>query len=245
MGFHGTDFFLGDSLFYSAVDTAFAVSPHVADLAERRIKKRPVLLPNPVAVDFFNPGAAAIGSQSKLTIAASGRLVGWKGFHVLVDAVAYLRAANIPVEACLAGEGPEREALEKQIDSAGLNKEFKLVGKLDPESLRAMLRNSTVYAAPSIGMEAFSIAALEALSVGLPLVATDQIGLTAYLTERDYLSCPARDARALAQKLTIALKRQRDSAWTDQAARHKRIREQFAPEPIAARLVEIIEQIRK
>ncbi len=45
MGFHGTDFFSGDRRFYGAVDAAFAVSKRVADLAEKRVGQRPVLIP--------------------------------------------------------------------------------------------------------------------------------------------------------------------------------------------------------
>ncbi len=56
MGFHGTDFFAGDRHFYPVVDAAFAVSRQVADLAEAHVGKRPVLIPNPVDVDFFAPG---------------------------------------------------------------------------------------------------------------------------------------------------------------------------------------------
>ena len=53
MGFHGTDFFPGDTKFYGAIDAAFAVSPSVAELAEQRVGRRPVLIPNPVDVGFF------------------------------------------------------------------------------------------------------------------------------------------------------------------------------------------------
>ena len=59
MGFNGTDFFAGDALFYPAVDAAFAVSPTIADLAEKRTGRRPVLIPNPADLDFFTPGDEA------------------------------------------------------------------------------------------------------------------------------------------------------------------------------------------
>ncbi|MEI9998462.1 MAG: glycosyltransferase [Verrucomicrobiota bacterium] len=72
MGFHGTDFFAGDRRFYGAVDAAFAVSRRIADLAEKRVGRRPVLIPNPVDLDFFSPGPTP-APDGDWHLVASGR----------------------------------------------------------------------------------------------------------------------------------------------------------------------------
>ncbi len=97
----------------------FAVSKSVADLAEKRVGKRPVLIPNPVDVDFFSPGeAAAKAKDAPWHIVSSGRLVGWKGFANLVEAVARLRDEHgITARLSIAGDGPERDKLLAQIAS--------------------------------------------------------------------------------------------------------------------------------
>jgi glycosyltransferase involved in cell wall biosynthesis len=242
MGFHGTDFFAGDRNFYGAVDAAFAVSKQVADLAEKHVEKRPVLIPNPVDVDFFSLGETQNASKNEdWHLVSSGRLVGWKGFSNLIEAMAKLRDAHhIHARLTLAGDGPEREKLEARIKSLGLDSKILLCGLLDAPALRDLLRSGDLYVLPSIGMEAFSISALEGACTGLPLLLSDQVGLAAYLTSQDFESYPSRDTDALAVALKKLYDRRQELAWIDRAARHARLRDQFSAELAAKRLLELI-----
>jgi glycosyltransferase involved in cell wall biosynthesis len=239
MGFHGTDFFAGDRFFYGAADAAFAVSKQVADLAEAHVGKRPELIPNPVDVDFFAPGDEEKKSDD-WHLVSSGRLVGWKGFAHLVEAVARLRdESGIEVKLTVAGEGPERDALAARIMALGLNKQVTLCGLLDAPALRDLLRSGDLYVLPSIGMEAFSIGALEGACVGLPLLLSDQVGLAGFLTGADVATYPAREVDALVAMLKKLHDRRHDPAWTDRAARHARLREQFSAEWVARRILNL------
>jgi glycosyltransferase involved in cell wall biosynthesis len=242
MGFHGTDFFKGDRAFYGAVDAAFAVSKTVADLAENYVGQRPVLIPNPVDVVFFSPGDRADASAGPgWHLVSSGRLVGWKAFSNLISAVTKLRDEHkIVARLSLAGEGPERQKLQDQIAALNLKSQVTLCGLLGPEPLRDLLRSGDLYILPSIGMEAFSISALEGGCVGLPLLLSDQVGLAGFLTGADCEVYPARDIDALATTLKRLHERRYDAQWTDRAARHARLREQFAPERVAKRILDLV-----
>ena len=242
MGWHGTDFFAGDRCFYRAVDRAFAVSPPVADLAEKHVGSRPELIPNPTDVDFFCPGEIAPRpTTATLQIAASGRLVGWKGFHLLLAALDALHKRGVPFQCTIAGDGPERNALQEHITRHKLAGKITLCGRLDRTALRTLLRTSDVYVAPSIGMEAFSIAALEAASVGLPLLLSNRIGLSGYLQATDFMSYPADDVTALAESLVAIAARRTETAWVDRAARHARMRELFSPEVVAQKIIALVQ----
>ncbi len=242
MGFHGTDFFAGDRFFYGAVDAAFAVSPRIADLAEKRIGRRPVLIPNPVDVDYFSPGNDPVaGPDQPWRIVSSGRLIGLKGFGNLIEAVARLRDEHqIAVTLDLAGAGPERAALEAQIASFRVAEAVKLRGLLDAAALRELLRGSALYVLPSVGMEAFSISALEGACVGLPLLLSDQVGLKDFLDERDVLTYAARSVGALTGTLLKLYARRAETTWTDRAARHARIRARFSSEKVAQAILELV-----
>ena len=241
MGFHGTDFFPGDRWFYGAVDEAFAVSHVVADLAEARVHKRPMLIPNPVDVDYFTPGEEPPTFRADdWHLVSSGRLVGWKGFSNLIEAVAQLRDLHhIHARLTVAGEGPEHEKLAAQIGALNLEAQVKLGGRLDPPALRDLLRSGDLYVLPSVGMEAFSISALEAACVGLPLLLSNQVGLAGFLDGNDCAIYPATDVNALAIYLKSLHERRHEPEWTERAARHARLRDPFSAHHIAKLILDL------
>jgi glycosyltransferase involved in cell wall biosynthesis len=106
--------------------------------------------------------------------------------------------------------------------------------------LRDLLRSGDLYVLPSIGMEAFSISALEGASVGLPLLLSDQVGLADFLTGADCLVYPARDVEALTASLKKLHERRHDPAWTNRLARHARQRDQFSAERVAKQILDLI-----
>jgi len=242
MGFHGTDFFAGDRRFYPAIDAAFAVSKTVADLAEAHVGHRPALIPNPVDVDFFSPGGTArTPGDGPWHLVSSGRLVGWKAFGNLIEAVARLRDEHqIIARLSLAGDGPERNHLLAQIAEKKLEAQVTLFGLLGPQPLRDLLRSGDLYVLPSVGLEAFSIGALEAACTGLPLALSDQVGLAGFLSAADCATYPARDVGALTALLKSLHQRRYDPSWIDGAARHSRLLEQFSPERVARQILDLM-----
>jgi hypothetical protein len=77
--------------------------------------------------------------------------------------------ASVPLRAVVAGEGPERGALERYRLQHDLDW-VSLPGRLDAAALRELYTAADVYVAPAV-LEAFGIAALEARAAGLPVVA--------------------------------------------------------------------------
>jgi len=159
----------------------------------------------------------------------------------LIEALARLRDEyHVNARLTLAGDGPERENLQAKIAELGLAGQVTLCGLLDATALRHLLRAGDLYVLPSIGMEAFSISALEGACAGLPLLLSDQVGLATFLTGDDCMTYPAREVHALAALLKEAHDRREDAAWTDRAARNARMREQFAPEKVARKILDLI-----
>jgi hypothetical protein len=99
-------------------------------------------------------------------VAALGRLTAQKGFDVLLEAVRRLVADGVRLQLLLGGEGRERRALERQ--AAGLPVRFTGF-EAEP---RRLFAQADVFALPS-RVEALPLVLVEAVSAGLPAVATD------------------------------------------------------------------------
>jgi glycosyltransferase involved in cell wall biosynthesis len=70
----------------------------------------------------------------------------------------------------VAGDGPERAAMRRLADELGVGDRVELPGRLDRAALRALYARSHAFVLPS-ERESFGIAALEARTAGLPVVA--------------------------------------------------------------------------
>ena len=126
-------------------------------------------------------------------VAALGRLTAQKGFDVLLDAVRRLDADGVPVELLLGGEGRERADLERR--ATGLPVRFPGFAT-EP---RRLFAQADVFALPS-RVEALPLVLVEAVSAGLPAVATD-VGDVREALGDVVAVVPPEDADALAAAL--------------------------------------------
>lgn len=104
-------------------------------------------------------------------ILSIGRLVPYKGFEVLVAACKNIHAS---AKCLIVGDGPLRGDLQNQITAAGMQGRVCLLGQVDDTELAKLLKSATLYCMPSIERsEAFGVVLLEAMSHGIPVVATN------------------------------------------------------------------------
>lgn len=82
----------------------------------------------------------------------------------------------------IAGDGPHAKRLAGYVESHDLESDVNLLGRLDRPRLRDLYVESDVFVQPSI-RESFGLAALEARSTGLPIIARAQTGLTEFVHE--------------------------------------------------------------
>ncbi|PZA09400.1 glycosyl transferase family 1 [Rhodopseudomonas palustris] len=101
-------------------------------------------------------------------IVAIGRLVPYKGFAVLLQAM-----TKIDAEVVIIGEGSERADLEALAQQLGVADRVMLPGFLPHDEMKAYLHAAKVFALPSVtAAEAFGLVQIEAMAVGLPVVNT-------------------------------------------------------------------------
>jgi glycosyltransferase involved in cell wall biosynthesis len=161
------------------------------------------------------------GLSSPPRLVYAGRLSREKGVAVLLRALALLEkdAAGIRPILSIAGDGPERAALER--DAARLLPPGRVafMGQLDREALSRCLRESDVCVQPSL-TEGFSKAWLDAMAHGLPVIASEVGAARAVIGaagERGLLVPPGQP-EALARALSDLLAPSHDAASADGAS---------------------------
>ena len=107
-----------------------------------------------------------------------GRLAHQKNQAILLEALRLLPEAHL----LLAGEGELRVFLQKKINELRLEKRVHLLGELKSQDILALLSISNVFVFPSL-YEAMPMAVVEAMRLGLPVVASDIPALREVLGE--------------------------------------------------------------
>lgn len=133
-----------------------------------------------------------------------GRVTGEKHIDVLIRAVARLDPA-LDAKLDIVGGGDLLGHLKRLANELGIGERTTFTGYVSDEELKAAYTRSTVFAIPSIA-ELQSIATMEAMSSGLPVVAANAMALPHLVRDGDngYLFEPG-DVADLAEKLTRVL----------------------------------------
>jgi glycogen synthase len=130
-----------------------------------------------------------------------GRLVSDKGTRLLLDAMKWLEAKP---RLTIAGDGPERAALEKQATDLQLRSQVDFVGQQHGEQLATLLRQHQILVVPSLWQEPFGIVALEGIACGCVVVGSAGGGLAEAIGPCG-VTFPNGDAAALAKAIARLL----------------------------------------
>jgi len=115
-------------------------------------------------------GAPERGAESDTpTLLAVARLVRQKALDVLIQAMKPIGDAAPDARLLIAGEGPERPALERLARDLGLEDKVSLLGYRD--DVEQLMRRAWLLVHPA-RWEGFGLVLLEAMRAGLPVVAT-------------------------------------------------------------------------
>ena len=178
---------------------------HLARGIGHRAQYRTV--PSGVATAALRAAAPTRGAaRARLDIAPDafvivglGRLVPVKGFDMLIAALPAIAAAVPSTRVMLIGDGPERGALEAQAAALGVRARLTVLGATP--DVGACLAAADVLAAPSRN-EGMGRALVEAMALGVPVVAAEVGGIPAVVADRETgRLVPPGDVGALAEAL--------------------------------------------
>jgi glycosyltransferase involved in cell wall biosynthesis len=153
-------------------------------------------VPNSVDTDVFVPNPARhAGRRPRLITVGSLKEV--KGHKHLIAALAELRQRREPFHLDVVGDGPLRSELEGLAVRLGVDDLIAFHGAKAKAEVAKALQQADVFVLPSL-WETLSCALLEALSAGLPVVATNVGGIPEFVTEREGRLVAPGSAGALA-----------------------------------------------
>jgi glycosyltransferase involved in cell wall biosynthesis len=158
-----------------------SVSRVAAEQLRRRLPPGSAVSVLPNAVDVL-PRLRTPGTpDGRVRLVSTMRIARRKRPTQLVDMFAAVRrSAAVPVELAIVGDGPLRTRVERRVVRAGLRDSVTVTGRLEPVEVLETLAGADVYVAPSV-LESFGLAALEARSVGLPVVGHTASGMTDFV----------------------------------------------------------------
>ena len=164
-------------------------------------------------------------------IVAVSELFARKGVEVLIEAMPSVLAAHPGARLIVAGDGPDREAVEAAHGGSPVADRILLAGHVD--GVAGLLGAADVFVNPALA-EAFPYAVLEAMSAGCPCVVTDAGGTAEAIVDGESgLVVPTHDADALAEGIR-ALLADPDRAAALGAAARERVSTLFTRERMVA-----------
>lgn len=173
-------------------------------VAPARVHVIPNALPEqpPVASgpELAGEEARAFAAGAPLLLTA-GRLTRWKGVDLLLEALTQVPEPRLLV----AGDGPQRAALQRQAARLGLDGRVRFTGRLSRAQLARCMQAADWLVLYS-GYEGLSHTLLESLRAGTPVIVSDRCGNPEVVTPgHNGLLVPWPDVEALAATLRQAL----------------------------------------
>lgn len=155
----------------------------------------------------FRPAPAPRPADGPFEVVTIARLNATKGHRFFLRAMAALRAEGLEIRYRIAGDGPERAAIEAEITRLDLGSQVEMLGAVGEARVLSLLQGADMLALTSIGQgEAAPVAVMEAMACGLAPVCSiiggtaDMIrdGIDGFLVPQEDVAAIAAATRLLA-----------------------------------------------
>lgn len=224
---------------YGIVDKLLAVSPSLQSQIKKHFNIETEVLYDMVNEVFLQQPLVEKSFKKPFKFVSVGSLNHWKAFDILVKSFAGIK--NRDTELYIIGDGEDRSTIEGLIHNFNLSGRVHLLGRLDKEAIIQRLSEADAFVLPSRG-ETFGVAYVEALAMGLPVIATRCGGPESFMTDECGLMVDVDDVEGL----TVAMDKLQETINTfDSHAIREYIRSRFSGEVIAKQLVEYLNNIIK
>ena len=224
---------------YSKADRILAVSDSLRSHIKRHFGQDSTVVYDMLGQEFVSAPIPKHSLNGNFTFVAVGSLIQRKGYDILIEAFKQSGLLQSGCKVIIVGAGQEHDNLKSQIQRANMQDNVMLVGRKNKEEIISILAKSHAFILSS-RTETFGVACIEALSQGLPCIATDCGGPEEFINDSNGLLIQANDVAALATAMKTMYE---NYSYYDCAAIATETRHRFGPQTIAKQLTEIFEEI--
>lgn len=220
-----------------------AVSPALMKgievVAGKGFGKKVDIIPDQVDTGFFNLPEGR-HRDGEFIFFSLGNLVYAKGMDVLLRAFASLpsQLRNM-CRLRIGGKGPECKNLQKMAGDLGIGERIVFTGHLDREQVRNEYHRASAFVLPS-RFEAFGVVFAEALSTGLPVIASRSGGPGSIVDRSNGYLVPPEDPEALKKAMADMIMKHRGF---DNGLIRKKAVEEYSMKAVASRYIELFEKL--
>lgn len=228
----------GATFAFNGVDRLITVSNSLSRNIKKRYGVDSVVVHNMFGKEFFYK-AISDPIQYPIVFVSAASIVYGKGFDVLIKAFAQSKLSKESWKLNIIGWGDERNNLESLVKAKDVQDNVFFLGKMEKEKISEELRKSHVFVLPSRN-ENFSVAILEGLASGLPVIGTDCGGIRECINEKNGIIVPVDDVDAMA----AAIKRMIETySQYDRDKIAEDCKKRFSPKAIARQLTDVFETV--
>lgn len=223
---------------YTSAEKVLAVSSALAKKIKKHTGVEPVVLPNILNM----PAMADVCERKKASgfhFISAGSLVEGKGFDTLVEAFEAVAKDRPDATLLIMGGGPEEKRLKAQVKERGLSDKIGFFGSYQRQDFARELMKADAFVLAT-RLETFGVVFIEALSFGVPVIATRCGGPEDFVDASNGLLVDVGDIQSLAQAM-IDMAENIGRYNKTQIAVSTRSR--FSPEKIAQQLTEVYKEI--
>ena len=224
---------------YRHVDCLVAVSNSLQSHIYKHFGYESIVVHDMLGPEFCLPGVKPKKGIGHFQFIAIGSLIPRKRFDLLIEAFSISKLANECCNLVIVGEGKEHQLLEKKIKELDLSKNITLVGRKTKNEIVDLLVNSDAFVLSSKA-ETFGVVCIEALSQGVPVIATICGGPEEFINENNGILVPPDDLDAMSEALKSMFNNYKKFNRDEISQECKN---SFSPTVIANELTEIFEEV--
>ena len=221
------------SIAYKKADALIAVSPTLSQRIEDKFFIKPIYIPNIVDTQIFKYLPKV--DNKKFNFVSIGNLIYSKRMDLTIEAFNKAFNNNNNATLTIFGEGSERVRLEEIISKYNLSKRVELKGMCSRSCIAKQLSKSDCFVLASQS-ETFGVAYIEALAMGIPVIATKCGGPEGFVNKDNGIMIDVNNENQLIE----AIKYMYDNIGKyDRKSIAMETKERFSPKTVANKIIEV------